>query len=469
MTNYFSPAKINLRATLRLALLAAAETCWLYALLLTIGALTGLPRAFSAFGIFFVYAVGLAVGRFLPRSTHSWRILQFLTVMFAALAILVALRIGLYTDVPLWDFTWAPRFVSRLSFLFENVTAELISVIVLIVAFVRALGFAQRPLTLWLIGFQFRLGIVLFFGITLLGWFGTPVNFIPYVFLYFIFSLLGIALARIEEAGQERPLGWRWALVLCSILIGTMLVGYIATQLLTLDRVNTFFAFFTPLRDALVFVVAIIAIPFIYLLELLLRLIAPLFDRIIQLVAGWFPNLNFDNSQTRDLVTQAGSQLENIWPYVRVIAIVLVVAAVGWWIAHALNKRMKWYEQEHFERETLDADDELTFEKRRRARAAHARQRSVSAENVRRIYVALLVHAQTLGLPRHEAETPLEFLPRLTARFPQASDALRTLTSAYVAVHYAEQEFTPARVRELRALWQHTKEKMSDETKKMNR
>jgi hypothetical protein len=81
-------------------------------------------------------------------------------------------------------------------------------------------------------------------------------------------------------------------------------------------------------------------------------------------------------------------------------------------------------------------------------------QREIEAENIRRIYAALLARCQAIGLPRREAETPFEFLPRLRAQFPQAASDLSALTEAYVAVHYAQTPATGAQVRAMRAVWQ---------------
>jgi len=58
-------------------------------------------------------------------------------------------------------------------------------------------------------------------------------------FVYFIFSLLAIALARLEEAGRELALDWKWAGVLLGTIAATVGMGYLVTQLFTLQVVNT--------------------------------------------------------------------------------------------------------------------------------------------------------------------------------------------------------------------------------------
>ena len=79
-------------------------------------------------------------------------------------------------------------------------------------------------------------------------------------------------------------------------------------------------------------------------------------------------------------------------------------------------------------------------------------------------YAALLARAAVVGLPRREAETPFEFLPRLTAEFPNALSDLRALTEAYVAVHYAQQQATPGQVHEMRVVWQRLRKELVKRT-----
>lgn len=452
--------RLNVRAELRRALLAGADACWLYAIALTLGTLMGFPRAISPFGIFIVYYIGLSVGRLLPYSDKAWRVLQLLTIAIAVVAIFIAVRVGLYTDLPLYDLTWIGTYTSRVLAMFERVTAEEIATLVLIGTFVRALGFAQRPLTLWVIGFQFRLGIVIFFATAFLAAITVQVNFIFWIFVYFALSLVGIALARIEEAGQERPLGPKWALVLAATVTVTMLCGYALTQFLTLDAVNAFFTLLSPLTIVIQILATIIAIPFFYLFEFLWSIIAPLLSALLQVFTRLIPNFRFDNAETQLVITQVARQLETFVPYLRLLGVIAVLLLLGAWIARALNRRVKWQEQEMFERERLDEHDEMILEKRKRPPRGRAARREIHAENVRRLYAAMLAHAEALGLKRRDAETPSEFLPRLAARFPQAETDLATITTAYIAVHYAQQPATETQVRELRARWHKTREQM---------
>jgi hypothetical protein len=164
----------------------------------------------------------------------------------------------------------------------------------------------------------------------------------------------------------------------------------------------------------------------------------------------------------RDLQNLANSinQLAVVIPYLRLLGIIAIVFGIGLVIALALNRRLLRIEEESFVREAASEYEDTRSEKLRRARARPAPFREIEAENIRRVYAALLARAEASGLARREAETPLEFLPRLIARWPEAAPDLNQVTQAYVAVHYAQQSATREQVREVRAAWERLKNQL---------
>lgn len=460
-----SLVSINPRAELRRALLAAAESCWIYSVILIIGTGAGFTHVVSPLGIFIVYWVGLFAGRLLPRVRRAWRLVQAFNLVIALIVILIAIRVGLYEQAPLLDLSWLQTYLSRVLAFFERASAEEISTIALIYAFLRGLGFAQRPLTLWFVGFQFRLGIVVLFFAAIIAGFVGGVDFRIWIFTYFMIALLGIALARIEESGRELALGWKWAVVLLASISATMALGYMVSRLFTLEVVDTLFGWMSPLLFVGQILVALIAIPLTFVLEAVINLLLPIFELLRGLFRGIVPSFDFGNSEVGRMMGDAIHQLELLTPYLRLAGVIIVVLFVGWLIARALDRRMHREEEETFVREAIDERDELQLDQRRRARTARPAHREIQAENIRRIYAALLAHAAVLGLARREAETPFEFLPRLTARFPDLSADLRAITDAYVAVHYAQRPATSAQVREMRGVWQKVKQQMKAKNK----
>lgn len=451
---------IRLRAELRLALIAAGETCWLYAIGLMVGAMAGHLREVSPLGIFFVYWVGLFTGRLVPQIRQSWRSLQLLTVLIAFAAIVIAIRIGLYWDVVLADVSWLPNYFGRVLGFFERITPEVVSTLLLAAAFIRALNLAARPLTLWEVGFAFRLGIVIFFVISVLAGFAAPVDLVGPIFFYFAFFLPGIALARIEDAGQPGALGWRWAAVMLTMLAVVLLAGLALTRLVTLDTVNAFFAFISPVLIVVQAIVTLVAVPLLLVLEFLIRLLLPFLEMIAKAFSNAFPQQAQLDQPLGPALEQFSNSFASLVPYLRLLGIILMVAWIAWLIARALNKRMNRLEGELTIHEPLSDAETAEKEKRRRAAAARRPHYDTRAETVRRIYAALQAQAEALELKRREAETPLEYLPRLVERFPGSAPALKTITDLYVAVHYAQQPATEDEVRELRRLWQTTRDQM---------
>ena len=66
----------------------------------------------------------------------------------------------------------------------------------------------------------------------------------------------------------------------------------------------------------------------------------------------------------------------------------------------------------------------------------------------------LIFSGIVVGLPRGVAETPYEFLPRLTHQFPEQTEDIHSITEAYVAVHYGEENVALDVVARVRAAWE---------------
>jgi hypothetical protein len=446
--------RLDARAELRRALLAAAETCWVYAVVLTLTALLRPPRLISPVGVFFAYFIALEIGRYLPRLRRARRALQWINLALAVLVLLFVIRWDLYRDVPLFDSTWLFTYLGNLSALFERFASDQIATIALLFVYVRGLGFAQRPLTLWFTGFQFRLGVVFFFGIAIVGAFAGGVDFRGLLIVYFIVSLLSIALARMEESGREMALGKAWAPLLVGASMLVVSLGFFVTPLLTMAAAAAFFQMLAPLAPVVQFLLALILVPLSYVVEFLIGLLIPLLSIVMaslrRLPLDILPQLQIPLQKSAD---DGFTLFVHIWPYLRLVLFLAILMGVGLAIARAVNRRMAQVEEETFIREGVGERDRKRAEKMRPSRAAPMPQHEIEAENIRRIYAALLARCQAIGLPRREAETPLEFLPRLKGQFPQAASDLSALTEAYVSVHYAQIPATNERVHAMRAVW----------------
>ncbi len=454
--------RLNLHRELRLALLAAMETCWVFAVVVFLAAQIGAPRALTPLPFFFAYWLALVLGRALPQSRKQWLALQATALVIVAVTVLAVVRVELFAAFDWYDFAWLPRALVAILSITRGIATEHLVTAGVLYVFVRGLGFAQRPLTLWFVGFQFRLGIVVFFVLFSMAGFTRPFavdgSYDPtlWIFVYFVVSLCAIALARIEEMGGEIRYSPRWA---ATILGGIALVLFIGLGIL--QFFNPEIARWLLQPFALIWwlfgaIIMLLAIPFGYLAGLLVELLKPVFEkmaRALQDLASLMPQ------QAQEMLKRAPES--SVWSDIANIAQMLIVPAalmiVAYFLLRALNRRMKQIEGEAYIREATDAGEDAERARRgalKKSRPPRSRAHHLAAESIRRIYAALVARAADAGVARRVAETPYEFLPRLTAVFSEQSDDIHAITEAYVAVHYGEENAAPERIATVRAAWQ---------------
>ncbi len=448
-------SRLAIRRELRYALLAAMETCWVYVVLAFVAALTQSPQTASALSLFGAYWIALLAGRALPRLERPWIELQGIAVAIALLTLLVIVRIDLYGGRAGWlDLSWLPRYVRSLLGFDRGLSGEFLTTFAVVYMFVRGLGFAQRPLTLWFVGFQFRLGIVAFFFVFLAAGILGSFDAGAWVMTYFALSLLAIALARMEELESSVRLGPRWALTLVAAVACVIVLGLGLVQFLTLDAANAFFRLLEPVFAVVGALVWLLLIPVGLLAEWLVTLLMPVLLAVrarLEFLGDLLP-AEMEN-EVEESIRQS-LVLEWLGPVLKTLVVLAVVLGVGILLARALHRRMQLAEQEAYRRESIRGDEQVAgVLESRRSKKAPRRRWSLAAETIRRIYAALVARAAEAGLPRRVAETPYEFLPRLKRAWPEEAEQVQAITEAYVAVHYAEQAATPEQVSRVRQAW----------------
>lgn len=459
-------ARISLRRELRYALLAATESCWVYAVLVFVAATFG-GTAPSPLAIFSAYWIALVAGRRLPLMKRRWIILQGAAIGIAILTALVIVRLQVYTAYAPVDLAWLPRYLGDLVGFTERMSPALLTTLTVIYAFLRGLGFGQRPLTLWFTGFQFRLGIVLFFGTLVLSAFVRGSDITMWIFVYFSLSLLAIALARMDEMASPLPLGPRWGITLLAAVGLVIFLSVSLLQVLTLDAVDALIVLLAPLYALFGLIVILVAIPFSYLAAWLVDLLKPLFTNLGQL-AEMLGNLvppGMDEAMRQ--VQANGGIADVLGVLLKTLLIVAAVVGAGYLLARALNRRMQQVEDETYVREAIGNDEDAERalrERRKKQRLQKRHSGDIAAESIRRVYAALVARAAQMGLPRRTAETPYEFLPRLERAFPEPAEQVHAITEAYIAVHYGEHNAPQTEVRRVRAAWEEVKKHMKRKT-----
>jgi low affinity Fe/Cu permease len=452
---------LSLRHELLLALFAAMETCWTFGLFAFLAALID-GRAISPLALWLGFWIALIAGRVLPRSQKRWLVLQLIAIALAVITILAVARVELYERLAVTDLSWLPQFMRAIATTQVSLSAERLLGLAMLFVFVRGLGYAQRPLTLWFVGFRFRVGIVIFFFLIAISHALHPLDLSRWLFAYLSVSLLAIALARIAEMVGDARLGARWAITIVAAIALVIFFGVALLQVLTLDAVTAIFAFLSPLWRLLAIVMALFAFPAALIAEWLVGFLRPLFDGLKNL-ADALRQLAPQNQQERELTQLDPNAVATVVPILQTLAVFAILLGIGYLIARALHRRMTQIEAENLMRESLGADDDpIQRAGIRKKKKPRARARDLSAESIRRIYAALIARAKSSGVARASAETPYEFLPRLTRVFAHDDD-LRAITEAYVATHYAERDLSKELSR-VRAAWAQV-EKVIRETK----
>ncbi|MBI5653385.1 MAG: DUF4129 domain-containing protein [Chloroflexi bacterium] len=450
-------SRISPRRELRIALFVAMEACWSYGMFAFLSALID-ARPASPFAIWLGYWIAMIAGRVLPRSQKRWIVLQLLAIAIAALTILAVARIELYERLDAFDLSWLPQFIRALATTQVTLSAERLIGLAMLFAFVRGLGYAQRPLTLWFVGFRFRVGVVIFCFLLIATSTIHPLPLTPWLFIYFAIALLSIALARIEEMVGDAHLGSRWAITLLSAITFVIFLGVALLQILSLETVSAIFGLLAPLWIAITLLLAILAFPAALIAEWLVGLLRPMLEAI-QSFADALRQLAPQNQPEREITELDPGIVSTIVPTLQTLVVIAIFLFAGYLLARALHRRMLQIEEETFVREAVgDQADTLRRVNIAKKRKPRSRARDASAESIRRIYAALVARAKATGLARANAETPYEFLPRLTRAFAHADD-LRAITEAYVATHYAERDLSGELTR-VRAAWARVEQTM---------
>jgi hypothetical protein len=369
----------------------------------------------------------------------------------------------LYNDYGIFDFGWLLKFFPALA-LTQGFGRAIYTTLAVVYLFIRGLGFGSRPLTLWFIGFQFRLGIVFFFFVFLGSAIFHPVEISRWIFIYFALSLVAIALARMEEMGTDLHYGPRWAVILLAGVALVFFLGFGLLQFFTLDTTSAFLRLFSQLLIIVQALFFLIAIPAGFIAGWLVELLRPLFGGVSQIFQQLMPQgVPNSTKETGQLIDP--SLISALIPVLLTATQIAVFLTLLYFIARTLSRRMQQADDALYEREALESEDEAARAKRElgsKKKSARRRVGDLSAESIRRIYAALLTRARDAGVPRREAETPYEFLPRVAQEWKEESDALREITEAYVAVHYAEHAASQPEVNQVKEAWERIKRKMEN-------
>jgi hypothetical protein len=392
--------------------------------------------------------------------------------------ILLAWRVFLHPDLPLADLSWIKAAgAGLLAAGSEGYWAVMAAVLFI---WWRGLALGRRAYTFETVALAFRSGLLLLAAGALLLSFVTRQQALAFILPFFFFSLLAVALARLEDVGRIKgevgrifDLSWLGILVVAAALtVG--LAGALLTWLARPEGLEILRGLWAPvgklLVEAVLVVLAILLAPFEPILSWLSSLMAqawlsmlesPLLEGLGVVQTGMIEETG---SPQLDQLIALALRLLRLLCGAGLLALLLFA---GLYLLKRERVRQREIEEMH---ETLDAglgDMLAGLWRRTRDRlrgAGHlwsqfgASGHLLAAISVRNIYANTGRLARQRGYPRHKALTPYEYLADLRAAFPQAQGEAQAITDAYVAVHYGELPTGREEMDSLRAAFQRLKE-----------
>ena len=383
---------------------------------------------------------------------------------------LVVVHQVLHAQTPLLNPRWLADILSN--FQEESLSRAVFIFLFVVFLWWRGLVLAQRRLDSRSVAFRFRLGLILIAVTTTVS--GSVLSW-PYhrfVFAFFFASLLGIALARAEEVGQQyggsqSPFGLGWLATLVAAGLAVLLLAGGLALLLTGENIGlALVPILQVLRIVLFGLVYVVA----WIAQIVIAPLVALFQqhelgRVFEQLSRRMtpPEASEVEKQTQALPLTA-AQLARL-RLVGIIGGVLLVLVLVVLSLRRMRSQARWQRGE--ERESVwegahlrrGLRDLLRRGRQRLDDAAAALRRSrlgrfFAAMTIRRIYAYMGALAAEGGYPRALHETPYEYLPALEQAFPGNHEEIVRITEAYVAVHYGEVPEQPEELALIQAAWE---------------
>lgn len=381
----------------------------------------------------------------------------------------------LHARISLWDPTW-------LADIFRNLqTDELLSLdvaVFLLALFVwwRGIVLAQRRLDSDTVVSRFRSGMVMLAITTMVSGFLLPSAPYQFVFAFFFVSLLGIALARAEEVGQQyggsqSPFSLGWLATVVAATLGVLILAAGVATLLTDRNISRFLG---PVWEAQ-------RIIFTFLTYVILFVVSWVGRGVIELLESIMGDVDTRGIEFALTPPEIGGNVEALGEspftpeqlalakavgmiFAILIILLLIVSSLRRLRARAGRRRDEYRESVWEGINVRNSLRDLLNDGRRRLgemtnALSHSRLGQMfAALTIRRIYAHMSALAAELGHPRALYETPYEYQPTLEQAFPNNHEEVARVTEAYVAVHYGEVPDQQTNLQMIRAAWERIQE-----------
>ncbi|MBV9596775.1 MAG: DUF4129 domain-containing protein [Chloroflexi bacterium] len=467
------------RATLT-AGLALMDLCWAYPWLVLIGVWTDAERTaglLSAVSVLALVLLGAWSTMLLGRLTRQGARGRYSLAALAVVAATICVRFEHYAS--LGGLDWVGPLVGALAALIGELSAPVLAFACALYLWWRGVRFGMQTPGFTEVEGAFRWGIgrLALFGLVLA--LATRASVLPvvearttpFVVGFFFFSLLTLALGRLESlrTRTRRPsLNTQWLAVLVVVAAAVVLLALLFGQLVSFDLL---LVATRPLFDVLglllLLLAYVIVIPFAYVIQWIVYL----FLALLQGGANRQPPqplqpADVDNALQQFLNHQLTPEMIAAMKAVGAgLLLVLVVALVARGLARwrpssaeadatneerdsLWNARQLWalflgWLQRLMHRRSLVATPPVT-----RTSETSTHVEGVGLPRVRELYLELLRMGETAGARRGTDTTPFEHLPALSASL-EPERVVSDVTDAYVQVRYADVEVPDTNARGL--------------------
>jgi hypothetical protein len=461
---------LNWRKEALYVTLVAAEMCWFtpWSLVIARQAVVLTPHS-TALTLGILVLIVLYFGRILNRLRFDLLYQQVILIVVVMITIALTIHSLLYPGYSLLNLGWLGK-AGKALLSFYLLPPEVGISAMAVFLWWRGISISQRDLTFQGVAFSFRLGVLLLIVSALLLSSLVAYDATAFILLFFFFSLMAVALARVEEVSRAKggvgaPFNFAWLAIVIGSIVTVLVTALLISRVYSIEGFAQVLRWLQPVFDFLLRIME-------YVLMLLFRLLSPLLQWLVRIFQGVFETIaqNFEGIKIpqplppQDLQSAEPNKLPRLLvDALRYVCLGFIVAGILAALALTLRQRLDKQRRGDEVRESLWSSAAFAEGMLNSLRDGWGRlkdlaglvgrfgpgMRLYAAVSIRKIYANMTRLAETQGFPRQPAQTPYEYLPALGLAFPDCQAEATVITEAYVRVHYGE---LPESIRELQRI-----------------
>jgi hypothetical protein len=472
---------LNWRKEALYVTLVAAEMCWFtpWFLMLTRPAVA--PTYYgTALTLGILVLAVVYFSRILDRLQLDLLYQRVILIVTVLITTALIMRFLLYPGYSLLNLGWLGKAGESLLYFYSLPPEVGVSAIVLFLWW-RGISIGQRDLAFQGVAFSFRLGVLLLvFSAPLLSILVAYDSTTVFILPFFFFSLLAVALARVEEVNRAKggvgaPFNFTWLAILLGSIVAVLVTARLISRVYSVEGFAQVLRWLRPVFDPLLRVVEYIPI-------LLFKLLAPFLEWLARMLQGVFETFaqNIEGIEIPQPLPPQDLQSAEPIKAPRLLVDALRYVCLGFigvgilaGLALGLRRRLDRQRRGSETRESLWSSAVFADGMLNSLRDGWDRLKDIAgligrfgpgmrlyaAVSIRKIYANMARLAERQGFPRQPAQTPYEYLPTLGLAFPDCQAETTAITEAYVQVHYGEVPESLKDLQGIRECWEQIRER----------